>query len=97
MLSFPLEFVPYRTMAGINGNELMTTKNLQNLIAAGADLLDDKSAAAILDVSPGTLSVWRSTGRYGIPFLKIGRLVRYRRSDLEAWLESRVRQSGATA
>ncbi|MFP5505614.1 MAG: helix-turn-helix domain-containing protein, partial [Gammaproteobacteria bacterium] len=75
----------------------MTTNNLQNLIAAGADLLDDKAAAAMLDVSPGTLSVWRSTGRYALPFLKIGRKVRYRRSDLDVWLAARVRESGATA
>ena len=75
----------------------MTTQNLQNLIAAGADLLDDKAAAAMLDVSPGTLSVWRSTGRYALPFLKIGRKVRYRRADLLAWLEKRVRESCATA
>lgn len=75
----------------------MTTQNLQNLIAAGADLLDDKAAAAMLDVSPGTLSVWRSTGRYGLPFLKIGRKVRYRRADLLAWMEKRVRETGATA
>lgn len=74
----------------------MTTQNLQNLIAAGADLLDDHAAAAILDVSPGTLSVWRSTGRYALPFLKIGRKVRYRRADLLAWLEKRVRDTGAT-
>ena len=75
----------------------MTTSNLQNIIAAGADLLDDHAAAAMLDVSPGTLSVWRSTGRYALPFLKIGRKVRYRRADLLAWLEKRVRESGATA
>lgn len=75
----------------------MTTQNLQNLIAAGADLLDDKAAAAMLDVSPGTLSVWRSTGRYALPFVKIGRKVRYRRADLDAWLAARYRESGATA
>jgi len=57
----------------------------------------DKAAAAVLDVSPGTLSVWRSTGRYALPFLKIGRKVRYRRSDLQAWMDSRTRESGATA
>ena len=61
------------------------------------DLLDEKQAAALLTVEPGTLSVWRSTGRYKIPFVKIGHLVRYRRTDLESWLESRVRESGATA
>lgn len=75
----------------------MTTQKLQNLIAAGADLLDDKAAAAMLDVSPGTLSVWRSTGRYALPFVKIGRKVRYRRADLDAWLAARYRESGATA
>ena len=75
----------------------MTTSSLQNIIAAGAELLDDKAAAAYLSLSPGTLSVWRSTGRYNLPFLKVGRLVRYRRADLDAWLEKRVRESGATA
>ncbi|MCX7112244.1 MAG: helix-turn-helix domain-containing protein [Proteobacteria bacterium] len=52
-------------------------------------LLDDKDAASGLDVSPGTLSVWRSTGRYNLPYHKIGRKVRYRVSDLIAWRDSR--------
>jgi hypothetical protein len=54
------------------GNERMTTKNLCSLIAAGADLLDEQAAAALLTVAPGTLGVWRSTGRYNLPFLKVG-------------------------
>lgn len=70
---------------------------LRAVLSTGTDLLDDKAAAAVLDVSPGTLSVWRSTGRYALPFLKIGRKVRYRRADLQAWMESRTRESGATA
>lgn len=61
------------------------------------NLLDEKQAAEVLTVEPGTLSVWRSTGRYKIPFVKVGRRVRYRRSDLLAWLESRTRANGATA
>lgn len=61
------------------------------------NLLDEKQAAEVLTVEPGTLSVWRSTGRYSIPFVKVGRRVRYRRSDLLAWLESRTRVNGATA
>ena len=75
----------------------MTDKFHRQLIAANADLLDDHAAAALLDVSPGTLAVWRSTGRYALPFVKIGRKVRYRRSDLEAWMQARTRESGATA
>lgn len=61
------------------------------------DLLDEKQAAEVLTVEPGTLSVWRSTGRYKIPFVKVGRRVRYRRSDLLTWLLSRTRANGATA
>lgn len=61
------------------------------------DLLDEKQAATLLKVTPGTLSVWRSTGRYQIPFVKVGRLVRYRLSDLETWLASRTQSNGATA
>ncbi len=79
---------------------IQTTVKTSGLCVApslGAELLDDKAAAALLDVSPGTLSVWRSTGRYALPFLKIGRKVRYRRTDLEAWMTARTRESGATA
>lgn len=75
----------------------MSSNQLAQLLANGADLLDDKAAAELLDVSPGTLAVWRSTGRYSLPFLKVGRKVRYRRESLLAWLESRTRETGATA
>lgn len=55
------------------------------------DLLTDTQTAKILRVSAGTLSVWRSTGRYRLPFVKIGRKVFYRRSDIDAWIEKRTR------
>jgi len=71
--------------------------SLQSIIESSKQMLDDKSAAELLDVSTGTLSVWRSTGRYNLPFVKVGRNVRYRRADLEAWLQKRYRESGATA
>lgn len=54
-------------------------------------LLDDTQAAAALSVKPGTLAVWRTTGRYNLPYLKIGRLVRYKASDLADWLAGRAR------
>jgi predicted DNA-binding transcriptional regulator AlpA len=66
-------------------------------IKTPASLLDEKQAAEHLTVSPGTLSVWRSTGRYNLPFVKIGRMVRYRVSDLDAWIAGRSRETGATA
>ncbi len=70
---------------------------IQDIIQAGRDLLSEQEAAELLTVAPGTLSVWRSTGRYNLKFLKVGRKVRYRRSDLLAWLENRTRETGATA
>ena len=60
-------------------------------------LLNPNEAAEYLGVSKDTLAVWRCTGRYSIPYLKVGRLAKYRKSDLEAWLESRCRINGATA
>lgn len=70
---------------------------IQEIIDKTRELVDEKEAARILDISPGTLAVWRSTGRYNLRFVKIGRNVRYRRSDLLAWLEKRTRDTGATA
>lgn len=73
------------------------TPSINEIVQRTRDLLDEKQAAEVLTVEPGTLSVWRSTGRYSIPFVKVGRRVRYRRSDLLAWLKSRTRANGATA
>lgn len=46
-------------------------------------LLTQEQAADRLKVKPKTLEVWRSTKRYNIPFVKVGRLVRYRESVIE--------------
>jgi len=62
--------------------------------AAEADpLLGPAGAAPYIGVQEQTLAVWRSTGRYGLPFIKVGRLVKYRRSDLDAFLERNTRTS----
>jgi hypothetical protein len=46
----------------------------------------EADAAEVLGVKPSTLSVWRSTGRHNLPYMKVGRLVRYRLSDLAKFL-----------
>ena len=58
-----------------------------------SNLLDSRQASKYLGLKNGTLSVWRSTGRYQIPFVKIGSKVRYRESDLDEWLESRTHKA----
>ncbi|VVQ28126.1 hypothetical protein PS943_00720 [Pseudomonas fluorescens] len=78
----------------------MTTNHAFNIEAIKAEIaaqlgydpktppmqVDDKQAAEVLGVKVSTLSVWRSTGRYDLPFLKVGRLVRYRVSALAEFL-----------
>lgn len=51
------------------------------------ELLTPDDVAEMLDISPQTLASWRTTGRYDLPFLRIGRLVRYRLSDVEEFLD----------
>ena len=55
---------------------------------ANFELLDTEQAAKFLSLMPSTLNKERCTRSLGIPFVKIGRSVRYRRSDLESYIES---------
>lgn len=54
-------------------------------------VMDRKRAAKYLGYSPGTLAVWHCIKRYDLPLIKIGRSVRYRKSDLDKFLEDRLR------
>lgn len=54
--------------------------------AANSILLTRREAAAYLGVAEQTLAVWKCTGRRSLPFVKIGRLVRYRKADLDAFI-----------
>ncbi len=69
---------------------------MQNPVLAAAQpqqsaLLDTRQAAEYLCVAPRTLEIWRSCKRNSIPYIKVGRrLVRYRRADLDRWLESQT-------
>jgi len=51
-----------------------------------------KEAATVLGVKETTLEAWRCRGG-GPAFLKLGGAVRYRESDLEAFMESRLRKN----
>lgn len=52
-----------------------------------AEFLDERSLCALLAISSVTATKWRAKAK-GPPFIKVGRLVRYRRSDVEAWLRA---------
>lgn len=58
-------------------------------------LLDNEQAAEFLGLSPTTLTTWRSTKRYDLPYCKVGGAVRYDQADLLEFIESRkVRVAG---
>jgi len=54
-----------------------------------SQILRTPEAAAYLNVQPTTLEQWRWNGR-GPTFIKLGRSVRYRQADLDAFLSARV-------
>ncbi|SDA39721.1 DNA binding domain-containing protein, excisionase family [Algoriphagus alkaliphilus] len=49
--------------------------------------MDRKTAAKYLGISPNTMAVWDCTKRYDLKPLKVGRAVRYRKSDLDAFMQ----------
>ena len=49
-------------------------------------LLTRRQAAELLGLSAQTLAVWSMTGRH-LPVVKIGRVCRYRREDLDRFIE----------
>jgi excisionase family DNA binding protein len=56
-----------------------------------AILMTPEQVAEVLGVSVETLNIWRSTKRYNLPYVKAGRPVRYRRTDVDAFVTSRLR------
>lgn len=46
----------------------------------------------LIGVQPNTLEIWRHRG-IGPPFVKMGRLVRYKSADLDAWIDRQTRQN----
>jgi len=56
------------------------------------EYLKDKAAGEVLGFAPVTLQEWRREGK-GPPFVRLGRSVRYRRADLDAWAEKNLRRS----
>jgi excisionase family DNA binding protein len=55
------------------------------------DRLTRTQAAEYLGLrNADTLAVWATTKRYNLPFVRIGRKVYYRRSDLDKFIERRT-------
>lgn len=70
----------------------MTSRHIETFPKTDDPLMTDVQVEALLGVSRG----WAAKDRVGkarIPFVKIGRSVRYRRADVFAFIERNVRKS----
>lgn len=54
------------------------------------DFYNRKEAAEYLGVKPHTLDVWASQKRYDLKYIKVGRLVKYKKEHLDEFLAARV-------
>ena len=52
-------------------------------------LMDIKQVAAYLQINEATAYNWSQRGK--LPGIKIGRIWRFRREDIEAWLDQNMR------
>jgi excisionase family DNA binding protein len=59
--------------------------------------LKPEEAAEFLGVTVDTLAAWRRNGRHALPFVRSGRIVRYRLADLERWAAAHVVRPDAAA
>ena len=67
----------------------MDVKGLQAMVnVVNDDLMTRKELAEYLKVSPNTINRWKIEGKYpDLPEIKIGRILRYRLSEIDAWME----------
>lgn len=59
-----------------------------------SEMMTPQQAADYLGVSVQTIAVWRCTRRYPIPFVKVGRKVCYRKTDLDRFIQHRTEKCG---
>ena len=73
--------------------------NLPEQLTAADEMLRDSAAARYVGMSESWLRQTRMIGRTdGPPFIRIGtRAIRYRRRDLDLWLERRVCRAAGDA
>ncbi len=67
-----------------------------NTTPTSVNLFDDKTLAAFLQIPAKTPAQWRYLGR-GPAFIRVGRHVRYRESDVTEWLASKTVSPKTTA
>jgi len=54
-------------------------------------LLTPEQVSMRLGITPETLQAWRTCNRYDLPYVKVGRLIRYRNVDIERFIARRTK------
>lgn len=67
-------------------------ENPATLRIARIALLHPEKVASLLGVTEGTLAVWRTTRRYPLRWIKVGRVIRYRLEDVERFIALRTHE-----
>ncbi|HHT9126696.1 MAG TPA: helix-turn-helix domain-containing protein [Candidatus Brocadiia bacterium] len=80
------DFLPSVSQAGNVSEKGVVSEE----ISKQKQLLDTKEAAELLGISRNTLYEWVVQKK--VPFIKVGRLTKFRLEDLEAWLRHRTQQ-----
>ncbi len=61
-----------------------------------SELLTPEETAALLRISANTLAYWRRPKiESDLPWVEVGGQIRYRRADIDAWLERRTKNGAA--
>ena len=63
---------------------------MQQTEPATRELLTPRETALFLSVDTGTLANWRSAGTVRLPFVRLGRAIRYRVRDLQRFLDAQT-------
>jgi excisionase family DNA binding protein len=74
---------------------LIHTGNSKETMPELLNAMTPQQAAKYLGVSEAALRLWRSRGEGPRHFKAGEKLIRYRRSDLDAWIESRLSDSAS--
>lgn len=61
-----------------------------NKVKQSSILLSREETASHLGIRPQTLATWACNKRYALSYIKVGRRVMYRLTDIEAFLEERT-------
>ena len=54
-------------------------------------LFTNKEAAEYLGIKENTLTIWRNSRKYDIPYIQVGRKIKYKKSDLDKFLNENIK------